>query len=179
MASLFGRVSPHSLGAVAAATGAGVRENLRLQNNKCMSFKQTNKCFKHYECSKSRKQHSEQVSRLRSEEGSQGVDTPLTDLTSVSAHISTTFVEAQSTGFRGLTTNLPSELSTTSSETIGRANPSLHSRTTCGPSLSITGQSTVGSTVSERHTTNGRDHLSVHSDLLLAESAYSGQTGKP
>ena len=67
MVSLFGRATPHSPGAVAAATGAGVRENLRLENNKCMSFKQINKFFKYYKCSKSRKRRSEQVSRVHSE----------------------------------------------------------------------------------------------------------------
>ena len=114
---------------------------------------------------KSHKQRSEQVSRVHSEEGNQGVDTPSTDLLSVNVQISTTFGEAQSTGVRGLTTNPPSELSTTSSETIGRANPSLHSRTTSSPSLPITDQFTMGSTVSEGHTTNGRNHLSVHLEL--------------
>ena len=152
MASLFGRATPHSPGAVGAATGAGARENPRLENNKCMLFKQIIKCFKHYECSKSRKQHSEQGSRIHSDEGSQGVDIPSTNFTSVSAHISTIFGEAQSTGARGLTTNL---LSITASETIGRANPTLHSRTS---PLPFTGQSIIDSTVSQRHATNGRDH---------------------
>ena len=45
MASLFGRATPHSPEeAVAAATGARVRENRKLAtSNKCMCFEQTNK----------------------------------------------------------------------------------------------------------------------------------------
>ena len=110
--TLYGHVhgqSYRSPRAVAAATGLGVRENPRLENNKCMSFKQINKRFKHYKCSKSCNRCSELAPRVHFDEGSQGADTPSINLMSVSIHISTIFKEAQSTGVRGLTANPPSK----------------------------------------------------------------------
>jgi len=130
-------------------------------SNKCMCFEQTNKCLKHYKCSKSCKRHSKQVSRVHSE-GSQGADSPSIKPKSVRAH---TIARAQSTGVRVHTTNPSGEQSAASRETIGRANPTLHSGTTSIPSLPITGQPTMDSTLPEGHTTNARDHLPVLSDL--------------
>jgi len=73
-----------------------------------------------------------------------------------------------------VTTNPSGEQSAASRETVGRANPTLHSETTNSPSLPTTGQPTMGSTVPEGHTTNGRDHLPVLSDLCWQNQPVQG-----
>ena len=150
-----------------------------------MLFEQTIKCFKQYDSSKGCKRHPEQVSRVHYQ-GSQGVDTP-SDLRGDRVHTNTTSVREhhastdapQSTDVRGHTEHLREHSAgfREANSTSDRANPIHHPGTTSSASLLITRESTMDSAVSERHITNGRDHLSVQSDLCWQDQPIQVKLG--
>ena len=183
--SLFGGATPHSPGEVATA-GAEARNSPKRQGNKlsniCMLFEKANKCIYKYESpkgsSKGCKRLPEQVSRAHYQ-GSQGDKLSTSDLAGARVHNQPKDIREHTTSFRPPTLQPTGVRDHTFTEIIGRGQSIFCSGLPHSTPSSSWGESTSDPVNPERHTSNGRDHLSVQSDICRQNQPIQAELEGP